>query len=99
MNESRTDELTQISNRYGLFDYFEDDEVVKNDKVLALLDVDDFKILNDSFGHVTGDFVLKRIAEIANEVLTGSFVCRYGGEEFIMVLNETEAKDKLEAFN
>ena len=98
MNESRTDELTQISNRYGLFDYFEDDEVVKNDKVLALLDVDDFKILNDSYGHVTGDFVLKRIAEIANEVLTDSFVCRYGGEEFIMVLNETEAKDKLEAF-
>ena len=98
MNESRTDELTQISNRYGLFDYFEDDEISKTDKVLALLDVDDFKILNDSFGHVTGDYVLKRIAEIASEVLTNSFVCRYGGEEFVMVLNETEAKDKLETF-
>lgn len=86
MNESRTDELTQINNRYGLYDYF-DLEEDKSTKVLALFDIDDFKNINDEHGHVTGDYVLKRVAEITTEVLSDSFVCRYGGEEFVIVLD------------
>ena len=95
MNESRTDELTQISNRYGLYDYFEA-ETNKSHKVLALFDIDDFKKVNDLYGHVTGDVILRRVAEITSNVLKDAFVCRYGGEEFVIVLDEHAFFDKLE---
>ena len=85
MIQSRTDELTQIGNRYALFDYFEAES--KDDKIVALFDIDDFKNINDKYGHVTGDFILKRVAELATENLKDSFVCRYGGEEFVVVFN------------
>ena len=89
MNESRTDELTQIKNRYGLYDHFEMMED-KNNKVLALFDIDDFKAVNDRYGHAGGDYVLKRIAEIATKELSDCFVCRSGGEEFVIFLNNTD---------
>ena len=95
MNESRTDELTQISNRYGLYDYFAQEEN-KFDKVLALFDIDNFKLINDNYGHVTGDFILKRVAEIASSILGESYVFRYGGEEFVTVIDKEDAPNKLE---
>ena len=96
MNESRTDELTQIHNRYGLYDYF--DEENKDNKVLALFDIDDFKVINDTYGHVTGDYIIKKVAEIATSLLGEGFVCRYGGEEFVVVLPESGYFNKLETF-
>ena len=95
MLESRTDELTQINNRYGLYDYFGQEEN-KASKSLALFDIDDFKNINDNYGHVAGDFILKRIAAIMNEKLSDGFTCRYGGEEFIVVLDSEGAYEKLE---
>lgn len=96
MNESRTDELTQISNRYGLYDYFDAEENIST-KVLVLFDIDDFKVVNDTHGHVAGDIVLKKVAEIAIKTLENSFVCRYGGEEFVGVLDAEGHYEKLEA--
>ena len=96
INESRTDELTEINNRYALYDFFAQ-ESDKSTKVLALFDIDDFKKINDLHGHVTGDYVLKRVAEIMTNVLNDSFVCRYGGEEFIIVLDQEGQFEKLEA--
>ena len=95
-NESRTDELTQIANRYALYDYF-DDIRDKSSLILALFDIDNFKNINDTYGHVEGDFVLKEIARITNSTLEGSFICRYGGEEFIAVLKDDDAYNKLDA--
>lgn len=95
MNESRTDELTQINNRYSLYDYF-DQEKDKSNLSLAIFDIDDFKNINDGYGHVTGDYVLKTVAEIINNQLSDSFVCRYGGEEFVVVMNKNVAYKKLE---
>jgi diguanylate cyclase (GGDEF)-like protein len=95
MLESRTDELTQIKNRYGLYDYFSQEENISS-KSLAMFDIDNFKIINDTYGHVAGDFILKRIADIASSTLSDSFVCRYGGEEFIVVLNTKGCFTKLE---
>ncbi len=100
ISESRTDELTQISNRYGLYDFF-DAEKDKSTKVLALFDIDDFKVINDTCGHAAGDIVLKRVAEIAAQSLEDAFVCRYGGEEFVAVLDDKPQKpalDRLEEF-
>ena len=97
MNESRTDELTQISNRYGLYDYFTQ-EKNKESKVLALFDIDNFKKINDEYGHIAGDYILKRVAELATEILNEGFVCRYGGEEFVVVLNSDGSYDRLDSF-
>ena len=94
MNESRTDELTQINNRYALYDFFDTED--KSSKVLAIFDIDDFKHVNDKYGHVVGDHVLKRVAEIATKVLDDSFVCRYGGEEFVVILEENNFLNRLE---
>lgn len=96
MFESRTDELTGINNRYGLYDYFAQEEN-KYNKVLALFDIDNFKIINDTYGHVAGDFILKRIAEVMKETLKGAFISRYGGEKFIVVVNKDNAYESLES--
>lgn len=97
MNESRTDELTQIANRYGLYDYFNQEEH-KDSKVLALFDIDDFKLINDEFGHATGDYILKKVAELATKIFADSFVCRYGGEEFVAVVDKNNDYEILEKF-
>ena len=98
MSESRTDELTQVNNRYGLYDYYDQLEVTDS-HVIALFDIDDFKGINDTHGHVAGDFILKRVAEITSSVLKDQkdhFFCRYGGEEFVFVLNEGDNNKVLE---
>ncbi|MEX1176904.1 MAG: sensor domain-containing diguanylate cyclase [Nitriliruptor sp.] len=57
---------------------------------VALLDLDHFKAVNDTYGHPTGDLVLAAVAEAAQRTLRGSdVVCRYGGEEFALILPET----------
>lgn len=89
MNESRTDELTKIGNRYSLYDYFEQVKD-KSSLVLALFDIDDFKNINDTYGHVAGDYILKRVAEISTTTLEDAFVCRYGGEEFVAVFSSED---------
>ena len=95
MLESRTDELTQINNRYGLYDYLNKEGATAS-KSLALFDIDNFKVINDTYGHVAGDFILKRIAEVMTQMLTDCFICRYGGEEFVIVLDTKGSYEKLE---
>jgi two-component system, cell cycle response regulator len=59
---------------------------------VALLDLDHFKVVNDTYGHPTGDRVLAAVAAAAQRTLRGSdVVCRYGGEEFAIVLPDTDA--------
>ena len=58
-----------------------------NNRTLLLLDLDNFKEINDTYGHSTGDSVLKQFAEIINEEFRKSdFIVRWGGDEFLMVL-------------
>jgi diguanylate cyclase len=93
-DEVSTDPLTQIANRRGMMRAFEVEQakVQRNGTVLAvgLLDVDNFKKLNDQLGHQTGDEALKFLARRVSECLRPvDVVARYGGEEFVVMLPET----------
>ena len=69
---------------------------VADDKELALIlsDVDHFKKFNDTWGHTTGDQVLRLVAEVMNAKVKGQdFLARYGGEEFIIALPDTSVQN------
>ena len=90
----REDQLTGSLNRRGLDDVFER-EAARSDRrgtplCIALLDLDDFKRLNDTYGHQAGDSALKHLVSIVKETLrTMDVIARFGGEEFLILLPET----------
>ena len=57
---------------------------------IVMLDIDNFKTINDTYGHLTGDIVLNKIGKILNENLDNSLIGRYGGEEFIILQSNIE---------
>ncbi|MEF8748598.1 MAG: GGDEF domain-containing protein [Candidatus Accumulibacter propinquus] len=64
--------------------------------VVLFMDIDYFKAINDTYGHDTGDQVLRHVATVLKDTLRESdFVARYGGEEFLAVLPETNAEGAL----
>jgi diguanylate cyclase (GGDEF)-like protein len=62
---------------------------------LGILDIDNFKTINDTYGHIVGDLVLKRTARILVNVVgdAGNMVCRYGGEEFVFFIVHTNKEE------
>ena len=93
-DEVSTDQLTQIANRRGLMQAFEIEKarVERNGGYLSigLLDIDNFKRLNDELGHSAGDEALKSLAGVVSKTLRPTDrVARYGGEEFVVLLSET----------
>ena len=92
------DNLTGLYNRHYLLGTI-DNMGKKNmdDYWLAILDIDNFKGVNDTYGHNCGDYILHQIAVISQETCKNGTVCRWGGEEFIILANSTEcSKDVLE---
>lgn len=94
-----TDSLTNLYNRRFIIDKLEmfvSNKIIK-DFSLIMLDVDDFKKINDNYGHLLGDEVLIKIAKILKkEVSELGFSARWGGEEFLIVLPNI---DKEQAVN
>lgn len=92
------DSLTGSLNRRGIDDLFEK-ELARADRkktpiCIALLDLDDFKKLNDTHGHLVGDQVLIHLVRIVKETLrTIDVIGRFGGEEFLILLPDTRADD------
>jgi len=85
---AETDPLTGIANRRHFLDRFEAMGAGPQSAFAVLmLDLDDFKRLNDEFGHIHGDQVLTRVAQLlAANVRPGDQVARYGGEEFVVAM-------------
>jgi len=93
---SITDGLTHLHNHRHFHDQFAR-EVKRADRTgqplcLMLIDIDDFKVLNDNYGHAAGDMVLAIAAQLMNsQVRESDYLARYGGEEFAMLLPQTRA--------
>jgi len=101
-DEASTDALTQVANRRGLQAAFER-EVARAQReklplAVGLIDLDNFKKLNDSLGHTAGDVALKTLAAKACATLRpGDHVARFGGEEFVVLLPDTGSDAALQA--
>lgn len=104
-DEADRDELTQLYNRHAIrqrFDKVKDDYTFHNRPfAIAILDIDDFKVINDTYGHNIGDDVLARISNLmAKYESTKTTNCRWGGEEFLILeqygTNQAEFVQKID---
>ena len=101
---ARTDSLTNINNRYG-FDELAEKMLDKNPEmhfIAGLLDIDDFKFINDIYGHVYGDKALKSLADSMKAFFPpDTLLGRNGGDEFCILLRNCtceEAEEQLQQF-
>jgi diguanylate cyclase (GGDEF)-like protein len=99
---SITDSLTRLYNRKHLMETL-DREVTRSERYshpfsLLIIDIDHFKKYNDTYGHLAGDEVLRRLASVFKETIRSSdYAARYGGEEFIIILPEISPEQGVEA--
>jgi len=93
---SNLDPLTRTFNRRALDTYLNTLCTIKGktpDSRILLIDIDDFKVVNDSYGHLAGDRVLMFLAKlISTSLRDGDKVFRFGGEEFLILLNRSNEK-------
>jgi len=97
-----TDPLTELHNRRHFYDVayseFERSRRYGHNLSLIMLDIDHFKRVNDTYGHLTGDQVLKEVARRCLQVMREvDVVARYGGEEFVILLPETTLEGAAQA--
>jgi len=96
------DELTKLNNRTQLKKYIANDIQKQNpgkiDRYVLMIDLNKFKHINDHYGHVEGDYAIKRAADALMMSCAGSsmktFIARYGGDEFIVIV-KTESEDQI----
>jgi len=98
---SQIDDLTGVINRRRLVELgeniFRTTQKEQQNFSVLMIDVDNFKVINDNFGHKKGDHVLKEIAGMANLIMrTNDCFGRFGGEEFICLLPKTSIEDAYE---
>ena len=99
-----TDPITALPNRRALLRHLtlESERIERFNKrkghiiqkAIAIIDIENFKYYNEQFGHIAGDFILRSFAEMLKNTLRRiDFVCRYGGDEFVVVMGDTSAEE------
>ncbi len=97
-----TDKLTGLYNR-RYFDHFLDFEIKRTSRqkaslALLMLDIDNFKIINDTLGHLFGDKILNKLGDIIKSIIRETdLAARYGGEEFSIVMSNTGLEEATES--
>ncbi len=88
---ARYDALTKLKNRYALT---EDSKNYYNKSLhITMCDCDDFKNINDRYGHIVGDRVLSAVAQLFRETFKDDFIYRYGGDEFLIISADNGSDD------
>ncbi len=102
------DLLTGLDNRRGLIEKMDSNPPLKGEErrekqkpmAVLVLDIDNFKIVNDAYGYEKGDEVLRNVALILQEIVRhGDCVGRWGGEEFVIVFRNATAQDVIDKFH
>ena len=101
---ANTDALTDIANRHAYHDRLNQEysrwRRYRGKMAMVIADIDHFKQVNDKYGHIAGDVVLKHVANMLRSgVRESDFVARYGGEEFVIIMPETGLVDATKAIN
>ncbi|WP_151979901.1 GGDEF domain-containing protein [Acinetobacter guerrae] len=98
-NIANTDALTGVSNRLALDDYLvilSQHPKTLSQLCLMIIDIDNFKGVNDEYGHIVGDQVIKLVAEILKaSVRNSDLIVRYGGDEFLVLVEEVSLEHAL----
>ena len=84
-NVAHTDRLTGLYNRHFMMTELESSVADGNLLFVAMIDIDDFKKINDTYGHNAGDYVLVNVSRIMHEVCGNCRISRWGGEEFLIL--------------
>ncbi|SFR53540.1 diguanylate cyclase (GGDEF) domain-containing protein [Pseudidiomarina maritima] len=98
---ARTDTLTQLKNRSHLDDVLEQEleraHRYQHELAVLILDTDHFKTLNDNYGHLVGDQVLKELSQVLSAQIRASDILgRWGGEEFLVIAPNTDEEGAVE---
>lgn len=92
--KSKTDSLTKTYNKEAIFDIIND--LIKRDKPFSIMmfDMDNFKKINDEYGHIVGDVCIKKLVDTARaSIRKVDYLGRYGGDEFIIVFPSLQIKE------
>ena len=85
---SRTDELSGVQNRHALQENYH--KYTGKTLLILMADIDDFKSINDTYGHVRGDGVIRDYAEVITDVFKKGDCYRFGGDEFLIIIEYEE---------
>ncbi|ADO76391.1 bifunctional diguanylate cyclase/phosphodiesterase [Halanaerobium praevalens] len=98
-HQAKHDLLTGIANRRSFLEELQFELAKSKKTTIILLDLDNFKEINDTLGHVYGDQILKKfsslLAELENKLVS---VARFGGDEFLILLKETDSPQKIKKY-
>lgn len=101
-NLANVDPLTELLNRRYIYKYIENFELhtPEHNLVVAIGDIDDFKDVNDTSGHDTGDLVLITVSDIIrHSIRENDLVCRWGGDEFLIIMPDIITEDAYKIVN
>lgn len=94
-NKAERDELTGLLNRTAFNDLEEFYKNASEELAFLIIDVDNFKEVNDNYGHTVGDQALKKVADLLSECFrSNDFPIRYGGDEFVVIMTELKHEQK-----